>query len=357
MVKHIKILILPLVVLSLVFVSCQKELDIDLDDPPDLPDEVKDSTLLIKSIAYVYNGGTDSIVEYYHYDTANRKITLNWTDSETDPQDPDYQSIYSNSKAVLTYNNKGLLIHGDYEYPVSYNGWEYAVKSIDINYDNDNIVSQIDVRYLGGSTASTPFTKTILADGNYRLQWEESDPDDPIGWIITRTAEFTAEHKAILNSQALVESIDNIDYNILWKDTLIYDASGNVVRVSTYYKDERYNTDQNFISEEYSGRWTKGDQLYNQRKLILNGITDIPFNDESELISFYTGVLSFQMGYETAQYSKFPIKSARLQSYDGTYEDVVSNVEFDSKDRLLKCSTFWLDAEVVRGEYRITYFK
>ncbi len=357
MVKHIKILILPIVLLSLVAISCQKELDIDLDKPPIIPDEVKDSTLLIKSIAWVYNGGTDSIVEHYNYDTANRKITLNWTDSETDPQDPTYQSVYNNSKAVLTYNNKGLLIHVDYQYSALFTGRDYAISSIDITYDIENVVSQIDVRYLGGSTASRPFTRTTLANGNYRLQWEDSDPTDPFARTTTRMAEFTAEHKNVLNSQLSYQSFNNVYFDLIVNDSLIYDEVGSVVRVMTNIKYEYDNTEQNFTSEEYSGRWTKGDQLYNQRKLILNGIADIPFNDESELISFYIGVLSFQMGYETMQYSKFPIKGVRLEVYDGRYEDVEAIVEFDSKDRLVRCSTFWLDTDVVSSEYRITYFK
>ncbi|HRO70990.1 MAG TPA: hypothetical protein PK951_11440, partial [Chitinophagaceae bacterium] len=209
MVKHIKILILPIVLLSLVAISCQKELDIDLDMPPIIPDEVKDSTLLIKSIAWVYNGGTDSIVEHYNYDTANRKITLSWTDSETDPQDPTYQSVYNNSKAILTYNNKGLLIHVDYEYPISYIGWEYDLRAIDISYDSDNILKQMEVRYLGGSNASRIFTKTMLANGNYQLQWEESYPSDPDDRGTFRTAEFTAGHKNVLNNREIVQSINN----------------------------------------------------------------------------------------------------------------------------------------------------
>src|SRR5688500_5349057 len=104
-INYKKLLFIPCLLIILALASCQK--DADPSDPDPIPDEVKDSTLLIKSIARTYNSGKDSIVENYFYDTVNKKITLNWTDSGTEPSIPNYQSEYNNSKADLNYNSKG----------------------------------------------------------------------------------------------------------------------------------------------------------------------------------------------------------------------------------------------------------
>src|ERR1700752_3089849 len=76
-----KLLFIAFVPVIAVLPSCQKEIDVDLDNPPTIPEGVKDSTLLIKSINSVWNKGganPDSLTEFYSYDSVNQKIKIEW---------------------------------------------------------------------------------------------------------------------------------------------------------------------------------------------------------------------------------------------------------------------------------------
>ena len=250
------------VIAALVLTSCQKGVDIDLDNPPPLPEEVKDSTLLIASIAWTYNDGKDSIVEHYSYDTINKKIILNWTDTYSNPVYPGDQSEYNNTKAELSYNSKGLLSGVVYTYPASYVPFDYDYDKIDIRYDNNNIVQEIIVKYIPGITLSSIINKTMLPGGRYKLEWSISDPnisDD----IYYRTAVFSSDGKNILNvmDHRLNEtspSGDPVEYKFVRTDSLVYDVTGNVTKILTIFVDGRDNTTTEYTSYEFTGRQAKG---------------------------------------------------------------------------------------------------
>ena len=76
-----KLLFLFSLIACVLLTACQKDVDVDLDNPPPIPDEVEDSTLLVKSITMISDEGKDTIVESYFYDTVNKKITLSWKDN------------------------------------------------------------------------------------------------------------------------------------------------------------------------------------------------------------------------------------------------------------------------------------
>lgn len=354
--NYTRLLFFACLTMFLGLVSCQKGIDPAGADPG-IPDGVKDSTLLIKSITWLYRNGSDSIVEHYSYDTVNRKITLSWTDSGTEPLIPGYQSEYNNSKAELSYNSKGLLVHMAYTYPPSYSPWEFDNNTIDITYDSDNIVHKIAVKYVGGSTSSCVFTKTMLQGGGYRLDWNMSDPD-----TYFRTVVFSSDGKNILNTidhrlTEMAPSGNPVEYKFINTDSLVYDATGNVVKVLTNYIDGRTNNVETYTSYEYNGRQTKGDQLYNQRQIIMNGIANMPFGDIDYPVEDAFGILSFNLDYEYLQFEKYPFQTTKARMWDGTFKDFISNSTFDSKNRLTKFIGFFHDYDLEPREYRISYYK
>ncbi len=189
------------------------------------------------------------------------------------------------------------------------------------------------------------------------LQWEEYNPAIPDDGTTIRTVEFSPDSKVVLNTRETLLVVNSALHKYTWKDSMTYDNAGNVAKVFTYRTNDEDNIIEEYISEEYLARESKGDQLYNQRKLILNGISNLPFGDNDEMISFAIGIMSFQMEYESAQYSKFPIKGAKARLWDGSYENFQSIAEYDSRDRLTRFTGFYVDLDIVPVEYRINYYK
>lgn len=223
--------------LTLIFLTaCQKDPGVDLDNPPPIPSEIKDSTFLIKSIVWIYNDGKDSIVEHYSYDTVNKRITLAWTDTYSDGVIFGDQSAYHNTKAELSYNTTGLLSRVVYTYPASYVPFEYDYDIIDIAYDPDNIVQNIATKYKGGATVLTTMNKTALPSGGYELKWTISEPDFPDN-ITHRTAVFSNKGKNIVSvdDYRFMDTSPNgniTEYKISKTDSLAYDANDNVTKIT-----------------------------------------------------------------------------------------------------------------------------
>lgn len=269
-----------LVIVFFALASCQKEIDIDLENPPPVPPEVQDSTLLIKSITAVWDLGLpseDSLTEYYSYDTINRKMTITWRD-ENDDYVPD------GSKVELGYNTKGRLIKASYHYPSGYVPWDFDYNTINIEYDGNNVLQKVMVKYMDGSQESAAFNKTILADNGYQLTWNETMLEND---SIFRKAIFDKEGKAMVSYiehyYHPTPGLPEIDTTIA-RDSIIYDAGGSVIKVFTKSEFKRINEIRDFTLYEFT-RQTKGDQLYNQRKLIMNGIDNMPFGDYDSMIA------------------------------------------------------------------------
>lgn len=349
-----KLFFVPAVLAILVLASCQKE--IDINDPDIIPEEVKDSTLLIKSITLLANRGLpdeDSVTEHYSYDTINKKIILTWYDRSG--------SWYADgTSAELSYTNKGLLYHVAYKYPLGFTPWDYDYNTIDIVYDPENVLQKITVKYSNGSIESKLFTKAILSGGKYQLSWDESNsgPDD----IVLRRAVFDAAGKNIINATEhsfIAETSpagDNIFTNFITTDSLFYDASGNVSKIVRNEVDTLRHTTDSYIFYEFV-RQTKGDQLYNHRQTIMNGIANMPFGDPDAPVEDAFGILSFSLDYEYQQYAKYPIQTAKARMWDGSYKDFTASSDFDNKNRLTKFVWFFHDYDLEPIEYRIRYYK
>ena len=67
--------------------------------------------------------------------------------------------------------------------------------------------------------------------------------------------------------------------------------------------------------------------------------------------------MTFQMEYEAAQYSKFPIKGAKARLWDGSYKNFQAIAGYDSRDRLTSFTGFYVDLDIVPVGYRINYYK
>jgi hypothetical protein len=342
--------------------SCQKEINIDLENPPPVPPEIQDSTLLIKSITLVWDVGSpdeDSVIEYYSYDTVNKKIILTWNDPSGE--------FPAGSSAELNYNGKGLLSHIAYKYSNGYTPDDEDKSAVDLIYDADNVLQKITVKLYGGKSETTLFQKTILPANKYQLDWTE-----PLAFFSSNDsarlqAIFDIDGKCIRRSliYSYATILDNdgnpVSYTqIRNTDSSIFDANGSISKVITNSIDTFRHTNETIVSGEFISRESKGDQLYNQQQALLNGIANIPFlGDESGSLRTLAGILSsFSGDWEPLEYSKFPFQTARIYNWDTKqYDSFTAVSEFDNRSRLIKFKGFFADSYLIPMEYKISYYK
>jgi hypothetical protein len=346
-----KLFFVPSLIAILALASCQKDVDPGGPVLP-IPDEVKDSTFLIKQLSFAYDIGSpteDSIIETFFYDTVNKKIVITW-------DGPDDNYIPPGTDGELGYNAKGLLSHITYKYPGDYIPQVYDYKTIDITYDAQNVLQKIVVENGVGDFDSRTFTKTALPAGNYQLTWNEIGYDEDSSF---RRVEFDNDNKAIVNYTEYFyypSPGDPARYKTILIDSFAYDAGGSVTKVFKKVDDVDQNISLDFILYEYV-RQTKGDQLYNQRQVLMNGLANIPFGDYDGIIEDAFGILSFTLGYDYLQYSKYPVQTTKARLYDGSFKDFISSSTFDSKNRLTKFTGFFHDYDLDPIEYRVKYYK
>jgi hypothetical protein len=346
-----KLLFVPSLLAILTLTSCQK--GAEPGDLPAIPDEVKDSTLLIKRLSYAYNIGEpyeDSLIETFSYDTVNRKIIITWiTPVDNYP--------VTGTRAEFIYNAKGLISDIVYTYPVGYIPQAYDYTEINFTYDAENILQKIVAQDGDGTIESGTFTRTKLSSGNYQLTWSDVAGDDEDSTF--RRAEFDKDGKAIISYIEYFYHASPGDTNVYkttFLDSIVYDAGGSVVKVFRKVEDASQNISLDFTFYEYS-RHTKGDQLYNQRQVLMNGIANIPFGDYDDILEDAFGILSFSAAYESILYSKYPVQSVKGRMSDGSFQTFSSNPTFDSKNRLVKLPAFFHDYGFEPTEYRISYYK
>ena len=343
-----KLLFFPLLLTVLIVTSCQREIDFTGINP--VTEYVKDSTLLIKSVTSLWDNGQDSIVENYSYDSINRKITLTWND-------PSSSNIQDGTIAEFSYNNNWMISHAQYIYPAGYLPQAGEYTTIDILYDAEKTLQKITVNYGDGSSESKVYSKTLLPSGNYRLSWDESDP----GYPFFRRAEFNADGRnitSIVDYSYVAETTpagDDVFTNVIVTDSLFYDASGSLRKIIRNEVDTLRHTNQSYVSYDFSTRLTRGDQLYNQRQAIMNGIANMPFFDPDSNADLF-GVLTFSLENEQWQYLKYPVQTADMRWLGNNYHFTGSS-EFDTMNRLIKFKGFLLDLGLTEGAIKIKYYK
>ncbi len=344
-----------------VLASCQKEID---PNAPDLiPDEVKDSTLLIKSIKLVtldplsglaYD---DSIKEDYFYDTVNKKIIL------TIDHAASHADYFSFVGIEHQYDGNGLLTNITHKYKDGFMLDDNILVSVKLDYDADKILRKIVASHFNGDIKTILFNKTLLLADKYQLEWDEP--------LFRGFGEDTANVRAIFDKegkclmseysypyQRVVGGGSDTYTQIIQKDTLIYDAAGNVSKIVVNRIDTASHEEESFVGCEFLSRHTRGDQLFNQQQVLLNGIANIPFGEDLFRGSI-SGILSyFPNGYESKQYNKYPFREVKIYDRDTKqYKDFTGVSEFDSKDRLVKFTGFLNESELFPYVYQLKYYK
>jgi hypothetical protein len=342
--------------------SCQKGVNPAELDP--IPEEVKDSTLLIKSISLRYfdpSSGLpvdDSIKEVYTYDTVNRKIILT--------VDQAASSLYVTGAGVEhTYNANGLLIDLVYKYENGFIPSDDEMVSVKLDYDAGKVLQKIAINYFSGDTKIVLLKKALLLSGKYQLSWTEplliSKPSSGDTANVRATfdeggnclkSEFSYSYETIVGAG------EEAYTKIIMTDTMYYDAKGSVNKVVSTYVDTLLHENETFTACEFNSRESKGDQLYNMKQVLLNGIANIPFGHDL-FRGGASGLLSyFQTGFEPMEYSLYPFQIAKVyNSQTKQYDSFMAVSEFDSKERLIKFKGFLNDFELIPYQYEITYYK
>lgn len=364
MIKYISKTLLAFIILSAVLlISCQKEIDIDPDNPLPIPDGVVDSTLLVKSIRVNFIDPVtglpegDTIKEYYFYDTASRKIILTL--------DQEASSHYFTGAGVEhSYDGNGLLTKVIYKYREGFIPNDDDRISVQLEYDSDKVIKKITLFYFNGDVRSVAFRKSLLSEGKYRLDWgEPTDIYIPGGQdTVSVSAVFDKTGKCLTHAYSYgyntVYGGGEDTYTMqIFRDTLVYDELGSVVKVIKNFVDTLKHINETIVGCEFSSRHNKGNQLFNLRQVLLNGIAGIRFGDEMFHGSI-TGTLSFVPGgYEPMQYHMYPFKSARVyNTWTKEFSDFTAISEFDNRDRLVKFRGFSAD-DMFPYVYGITYYK
>jgi hypothetical protein len=343
-------LLLFFTIIILCVCSCNKHVD------DTVMNGIKDSSLLIKSITNIIYG-RDSVTEYYSYDSANRKINIHWI---YDFNYPNFSSTLQS--ADLNYNNKLLLSH------VSYNYKKHKSEDrseIDINYDAENILQKIVIKYFNGKNTTINFYKTILGGGKYQLDWVEHYVTNGVADSTILKSSYDNDGRCLsayfsYSSPALYDDNGNILDSTLRmvNKTYIYDAEGNLNKIQTDIIDTFQETHENNTAVEFSGRLSKGNELYNQRQALLNGIANIPEITNSSDATFIdmAGILSwFPFEFESQSFVNFPYTTAKSYSFmTKKYYNSTGRSEFDDKGRLVSFSGSLYGNDFA---WRITYFK
>jgi hypothetical protein len=140
--------------------------------------------------------------------------------------------------------------------------------------------------------------------------------------------------------------------------TYIYDTGGNLNKIQTNIIDTFQETNETKTAVEFSGRLAKGNELYNQRRMLLNGIADIPELTNSSDATFIdmAGILSwFPFEFESQSFVNFPYTTAKSYSFM-TQKNYTSTgaSNFDDKGRLVNFSGSLYGNDFA---WRISYFK
>ena len=339
--------------------ACQKNVDIDLDNQPPLPENVKDSTELIKSIRLnrlEVSGepSDDSVKEDYFYDTINKKIIVTYDHSASNP---DYYNFIGYEHS---YDNNGLLKSVTHKYRDGFVSYDRFLVSVKLDYDADKVIQKLTTQNYKGDIRVVPFTKTSLPGGKYELAW-----DEPLftGWAedtINKRATFSTDGRCLrVEYRRMYENAMGEPLRFLiYIDSLIYDAAGNIQKIQETNIDTTNHEEEDYLGCEFFSHYTKGDQLYKQKQLLLNGIANMPF-DEDLFSGNISGILSYFLDdYESKQYHKYPFQTAKV--YGGNaiqYRNFTSTVEFDSKNRLTKFTGFFNDVELFPYVFEIGYYK
>ncbi len=327
-------------IISCLFSSCGKTPD--NPNPPKLDSATimgfKDSTLLIKSISGVdYDSkGNQTNIEstyYFYYDTLHKKVYMTLQPVSSLPA--------SNYVFVTSYNNAGLISN------LTANALDSNINlggSTDYSYDAKGILESQISTFPDGSIETDYITKTDLPSGGYSLSEKSFEFTDST----LSTQNFDVNGKMISKSDLLLPLL-----NSGRKDSIVYDASGNVNKViETYLSIGAPSETHNKF--EFISRDTKGDQFFNFNEILFNGIAHLPGNEYISLGSPFGGFDNWYL----YQYTKYPSLSTKVYDEDSnSYITFNPNPEYDNKGRLIKYKMYNGDGNFFYLELNFTYYK
>ncbi len=317
-------------------VSCNKTNDKSLT--PQQVDSVKifgfDSTKLIKSLTYIYTDSSgneiDSISEYFYYDTINKKI-IAADQIITGPNPVNY--FY-----ILSYNSSYRL--SNFSYNPSLLTDPKQMVSVDYQYDAQNILSGEMQVNKDGSRRSFDITKTVLPSGGYSLRGSNSNGQDSL----VDTYSFNPSGQLMWWSDTLEPG------QVFTRDSLIYDAKGNIMTVM----ENTTFLDTPFKRFDFSGRDTIGNELSDFNKVLFNGM--VSFNADS--FSFIASILDGDADYDFYQFTDYPAASTTAYiDYDASYKTFDTKKEFDSLNRLISYKMYENMGSGFFNIIKLTYYK
>lgn len=355
--RLLKFAIIIFIVSTFSITSCKKS---DIAKSPIAVDSTtimgfKDSAQLVKSISSIDYDSLGNFVDsgggtgYFYYDTINKKVIV------ANQFVSSVSLAYSSSAEILSYNNNGLLIQDKFNPADTIgNGGNYSSSTaniVDYTYDAQNILSSQTITNFDGSKEVTYITKTSNSSGGYTLtSTTVPDPlNNPSDSVLISTS-FDAEGEAFL-----AQELNLPDLSTIQSDSIIYDASGNIMKVIEYgytgYGNQTYNLFQ------FSARDTKGNQLYNLNSILFNGVTGFDFILEDPIVG--SGLSGGVDNCYLYQFTKYPALSTKLFDFgtENSYITINPSTQYDSMGRLVKYRMFNVGADNSYSDLILTYYK
>jgi hypothetical protein len=297
-----------------------------------------DSSELVKSFTSILTDSLgvlqDSGTAYIYYDTLSKKIFIAPTPISA-PNPSNYTLIYSYNSSYQINNVKLNPVFVDTGSDVS----------IDFLYDNSKVLSGTIETHKDGITKAQNFTKTILPSGGYSLNTQE---DSYPGGPSSNTYNFDA------NGKLISWSVTTLPYtNPRFSDSLVYDDTGNVASV---IENDSFHTSQ-LNAFEMTSRGVKGNEYSTLNKILYNGISQLPSANVSNAGRTASELNGFA-NHLFYQFTNYPASSVKVyQQVTNSYVTFNTNVQLDSKNRLLSFKMYYSDGTFYYEKIKLDYYK
>lgn len=354
--RFLKFTILVFVVSIFSITSCKKndttQSTITVDSATIAAIPFIDSSQMIKSFSENHYDNSGNFVDstgtfYFYYDINNRIMSL-LTKFSTFP-DLRYTVL------VFRYDNIGRLFEEDFlnTRKISIYQGGTILTAIDYTYDAQNVISSRTTKdYSGNIIDSIYLNKTNNPSGGYTLSYNSSQSNF-VHDSTLNTSTFDADGKLIS-----LRALTLPDFHFGYVDSVIYDATGNVTKVTRNELLGSFSNSITYNEFEFSSRDTTGNQFSNFNRLLFNGISNMPLDllANNSVGPGFNGNQNFSF----FQFTKYPALSTKVyQTYSGTYLTFNPNPQYDSHGRLTKYRMYtYNDGDpYYYTDYILTYYK
>jgi len=339
----------PLFFCALIFfTACQKSPE--LNTQPIEPNQGLDSAFLMKSITVTSEDRTQGFTETFHYDTVERMITVIYSDVQGNAAPEFPRKLYYRSDSLIE------RIKNPDVNPYNYDDFN---KELLFSYDNQQRLSSVRMTQYNGEVYTVDFLWEDLPTG-YKVSWLE-----PVGqdwskrWSDTSyvTAYFSDNDQLLMQEQTSTyfDGVNNVTNR--YGNACYYDDKGSATRYTGFSIDENGNRINEKVSSEFIGRLEQGTQLYDQRNILMHGISQLPsslFNSEFGYLSAFNELCDW------FQYSKTPFIEFKGLVGDwsqGNYDTYTGSSKVDAKGRLTFCTSVFQDYSLTPELIEVNYYK